>query len=98
MAKVKSSKSSPAYVRKLTSALKQDLAAGGIDATVEVERISGTRLHRVAVLSRKFKHVRPHERQDIVWRIASRTLTPDEQLRISTILTVTPEEAKGDEE
>ena len=69
--------------------------AGIEDAKVKTERVRDTKLHRVMVVSERFKHLKFTERQDLIWRIASQALTPDEQLRISMILTVTPEELGG---
>ena len=82
-------------VSKLTKALVQGLKQAGIPARVNTEPVRLTNLWRVYVIARKFKNLRPSERQDLVWRIAGLALTPDEQLRISMILTVTPEELKG---
>jgi len=47
------------------------------------------------VIAKKFKSMRPSERQDLVWRIADQVLVPDEQLLVSMILTLTPDELAG---
>ncbi len=54
-----------------------------------------TRLYRVAVLAPKFKELKHSERQNLVWRITERAISPDEQMRISMILTLTPDEMTG---
>jgi len=73
----------------------EGLAAVGIAAEVSVEAIPTTRLYRVLVLAPKFKALKHTERQNLVWRIAERALSPDEQMRISMILTLTRDEARG---
>lgn len=91
MARIKT----PAYVRKLIEALQKSLAAAGIRAEIEAEPAPYTRFHRVYIVAPKFKALTPSERQDLVWRIAQQVLTPEEQLRISMLLTVTPQELAG---
>jgi hypothetical protein len=44
------------------------------------------------VVAAGFKKLWHSERQELVWRIANRALSRDEDLRISMILTLTPEE------
>lgn len=85
----------PAFLRRLTKALVEDLKAGGIVAEVASEPVRTTKLHRVMVLAAKFKALKHSERQNLVWRIAEQALSPDEQLKISMILTLTPDEAQG---
>ncbi len=80
---------------ELKDALADELRTVGIDADVSVESVPTTRLYRVLVLAPKFKALKHTERQNFVWRIAERVLAPDEQLRISMILTMTPDEAGG---
>jgi hypothetical protein len=92
MAEVKT-KREPAFLQRLASGLIGALKTGGIPAKVDYQPVRTTRLYRVAVLAPKFKQLKSYERQNLVWRIAEKTLTPDEQLRISMILTLTPEEA-----
>jgi hypothetical protein len=53
-------------------------------------------LYRVLIVSNNFSHVRQGERQDLVWRIADKVLKPEEALRVSMIVTVTPAELKGE--
>jgi hypothetical protein len=85
----------PAHVKRLTEALENGLGEAGIPSEIESEPISGTRLSRVYVVAPRFRALRPSERQDLVWRIAQGVLTPEEQLLISMILTVTPAELAG---
>lgn len=86
----------PDFVERMKKALIDDLKAIGIDADVDIERIPTTKLFRLTVLAPKFKNLRHSERQGLVWRIAEKTLSWEEQLRISMILTLTEEEAVGD--
>ena len=88
-------KTAPAFLRRLETALVEGLKASGIAADVDSEHVPTTKLHRVTVLAPKFRALRPTERQNLVWRIAEQTLSPDEQLRISMILTLTPDELRG---
>lgn len=92
MAKVKSP---PAFLEHMKTALVEKLKAGGIDAEVDTEHVPRTKLHRVLVVAPQFKSMPHYERQDLVWRIAEQTLSPDEQLLVSMILTLTPDECEG---
>ena len=92
MAKVKKA---PAFVTQLRKALVDALKANGIQAKVETEPVPTTRLYRVMVVAPQFKAMTHTERQSLVWRIAERALSPDDQLRISMILTLTRDEAEG---
>lgn len=83
----------PAHLRRLLEALEEGLRQGGITATIAAEAIARTRLHRVVVLTDQFEALPPSERQSLVWRIADSVLSFDEKLLISSILTLTPEEA-----
>jgi hypothetical protein len=85
----------PAFLGRLKTALVDGLKVGGIAADVDSEPVPTTRLHRVMVLAPKFKALKHTERQNLVWRIAEQTLGPEEQLKISMILTLTPDEAAG---
>jgi hypothetical protein len=89
-------KSSPAFLDRLKGALVTVLKANGIEATVDAEPVPTTRLYRVAVLAPKFKNLKPSERQSLVWRITEHAISTDEQMRISMILTLTPDEASGE--
>lgn len=81
--------------RVLTEALASGLKKAGIDAEVSSELVPHTKLRRFVVIAKNFKAMRPSERQDLVWRIANQVLVPDEQLLISMILTLTPDELAG---
>ena len=94
MAKVKTSRST--FDQKLEEKLVDGLRQAGIDVEdCTVELIRGTRLHRVLLLARGFKHLTASERQSVVWRIIDAHFTPEDQMRISMILTLTPGEAAG---
>ncbi|HEV8608070.1 MAG TPA: hypothetical protein VGQ99_22230 [Tepidisphaeraceae bacterium] len=85
----------PAFLAQLRNALVDDLAKAGIHARVELEPVATTKLHRIFVLAPEFRALKHSERQNLVWRIADRVLDPDQQLLISMIITLTPNEAKG---
>lgn len=85
----------PAFVAQLTSALSTELSRLGVRAEVFAERIAGTRVHRVYVIAPKFKDFKHFERQGLVWSVADKTLSADDRLAITTILTYTPGELKG---
>jgi hypothetical protein len=92
----KVSRTSPKFLKHLRDALVDELEKAGIrDVAVKTEPVRATRLHRVLVEAGGFKHLRPSERQDLVWRIADSVLQADERFRISIILTLTPEELQG---
>lgn len=77
------------FATRLRDELIRGLNTAGIKATVDIEQVRGTKLHRVFVVADAFAKLRPGERQDLVWRIADQALSPDERLRISMIFTVT---------
>jgi hypothetical protein len=85
-------KNAPPFLDRLKTALVKSLRDSGIEAEVRSEPVPTTKLYRVAVLAAKFKELKHSERQSLVWRIAESALSPDEQLRISMILTLTPDE------
>ena len=87
-------KAPPSFLERLKAALIRALAANDISAKVRTERVPTTKLYRVAVLAPKFKALKHSERQNLVWRIADSALSPDEQLHISMILTLTPDEVE----
>jgi hypothetical protein len=88
-------KAPPSFLRLVEKALIDTLAANGVRAKVQGQRISGTKLYRLAVLSPQFKSLRELERQDLVWRIVDKAVSRDDQMRIAVILTLTPDEAEG---
>jgi len=75
--------------------LRNGLREAGLAAKVETEPVPTTRLIRVMVIADQFQHMRPSERQDLVWRIVRAEFPPDAQMRISMILTVTRSELKA---
>jgi len=81
----------PASVRKLTRAIKTEYSG-----EVEVERVSSADSwpdrFRFAVVSPKFKSMTPMQRQDKLWDIVDRVMTPEESLAISIILAFSPSE------
>lgn len=80
---------------RLRKVLKEELASGGIAAIITTEAVPYTKLLRVMVKAKNFRDMRPSERQDFVWRIVDKHFSVDEQLRISMILTLTPDELAG---
>ena len=82
----------PELIGRLLDKLVKDLSAVNIHVQTGAEQIPGTGLYRVYVIGKKLAALRPSERQDLVWRIANQELDQKEQLRISTIFTLTPEE------
>jgi hypothetical protein len=87
---------SAALAKKAEQALKKGLALGGIaDAKITFEVVPGTRYVRLAITSKKLGKLSHAERQAVVWRIVEQALDPDDLVRISMILTLTPEEQKG---
>ncbi len=87
------------FLQKLETAVREGLSNAGIDKVEFIsESIRNTKLNRVCVLADGFEYLRPSERQDLIWRIASQVLTREEQLRISMILTLTRDEMEGVEE
>lgn len=86
-------KKSPEFLETLKRALADSLKEAGIEARISSERVPGTKLHRVWVLAPRFGRMMHPERQNFVWRIAKRAISPDDQMRISMIVTLTDEEA-----
>jgi hypothetical protein len=89
MAKVKQTRSS--FTDELKQVLLDGLKKAGLHAVVGFERVPSTKLVRVWVTSAQFKKMMPSERQDLVWRIVGQHFTPDQQLLISMILTLPPD-------
>ena len=85
------------FEKRLEKALKKGLNVAGIeDVTVETEAVPNTKLHRVVVIAEQLSNLGFSERQDLIWRIMDREFGPDEQLRISMILAMTPGEREGE--
>ena len=88
-------KNAPAFLTQLKKALVDALKVNGIQAKIHAEPVPTTRLYRVTVVAPQFKAMKHSERQDLVWRVTEKALSPDNQLRISMILTLTRDEAAG---
>lgn len=88
-------KRAPAFLTQLKTALVEGLSVGKIKAAVQAEAVPTTHLYRVTVVAPQFKALKHSERQSLVWRIAERALSPEDQLRISMILTLSCDEAAG---
>jgi hypothetical protein len=84
-------RSLPASVRKLARAIQAEYPG-----EVEVERVSSGNSwpdrFRFAVVSPKFKSMRPMQRQDRLWDIVDRVMSRDEAFAISVILAFSPSE------
>ncbi len=83
------------FEKRLAAVLEEDLRKAGIDAKVETEKVRATKLIRVMVIAEQFLHMRPSERQDFVWRIIQHHFQPEDELRISMVLTVTRSELQA---
>jgi hypothetical protein len=94
MAGLKLAHKPPAFLTRLKKALIDTLHDTGIDATVDMEPVPTTKLYRVAVLAPQFKKLKHSERQSLVWRILEKAISPDQQMRISMVLTLAPDEVK----
>jgi hypothetical protein len=95
MAKSLRATATASFPRKAVEILKSGLTRAGIKIDrIETQPIKGTKLHRIVVIAKAFDRISPTERQDLVWRIAKDGLDPDEQLRISMILTLGRTEAE----
>ncbi|HVS69733.1 MAG TPA: hypothetical protein VHQ47_00590 [Phycisphaerae bacterium] len=92
MAKVKNV---PELVRRAEEGIVEGLRCVGIDATVQHSPVPQTKLYRLGVYAPQFAAMKHSERQSLVWRIVEKVLSPEEQMRISMILTLTPREQKG---
>jgi len=80
------------FVTRVKRAIEKGLTVAGISSKIQAEPIPGTNLHRFLVVAQGFAALRPSERQDLVWRIMSQEFSPEEQLRISMIVTLAPQE------
>jgi hypothetical protein len=94
MARVKSRKY-PVFVSRLHRALRAGLNQAGIEAAIRHENVPSTKLYRFLVVAKKFENMAPSERQHVVWRLADQVLSEDEQMLVSMILTLTPDEVEG---
>ena len=83
------------FPRRLVEVLRDGLRKVGIDAEVETERVPDLDLHRVLLTAPEFHNLWASERQDLVWRIIGQNFNDDDKMRISIILTLTPDELEG---
>lgn len=81
----------PAFVARYADALREQLPG----ADVEAEKITGTNHYRFLVVSGRFNGRSHRERQQLVWSVADRVLTPDQRLRVTMIITLGPGELNG---
>ncbi len=81
----------PTFVTGLVAALQAALP----NAEVEAEPVGSTNTYRLAVVSTRFNRMDHPRRQNLVWDVVEKTLSPEEMLRISMILTLRPEEAES---
>jgi len=88
-------KSPPTFLNDLVLQITKALKASGIPAKVTFNPVPTTKLFRVFVMAPKFREMSPSERQDLVWRITDQVLTPEQQMRISMILTLAEEKASS---
>ena len=80
---------------RLRRTLREGLAVSGIRATAKIEHVRGLNLYRVLVTAKGFDQLQPSERQDLVWRMIAQKFSDEEQLQISIVLTLTPDELSG---
>lgn len=88
--------SKAALANKLADGLSQYMEGSGIQQVrYEWEDIPGTRMLRFYVTSPTYRNLFHGDRQSLIWRAVPALLTQGEMLRISMIVTLTPEEAAG---
>jgi hypothetical protein len=80
--------STPGFVGQLCQALRTELDLLGFPAKIDAEAVPHTPRYRFFVESRAFDKLPHSERQAMVWQIAQRVLSPEDQLRVSMILTL----------
>jgi hypothetical protein len=88
-----SKKQWPPEIRKLGEAFHKELAA-----EVDIEPVPGMQRYRLAVISRKFQGMHHLDRQDRLWEIVDRVLTPKQAMKISIILAFAPRELEPAEQ
>jgi len=81
----------PQFVQTLEEALKEKLR----NAQVDVEKVGRTNRFRFLVVSDRFRRMHHPKRQNLVWDIVEKVLPPQEMLRISMIITMSPDEVNG---
>lgn len=82
----------PTFVQTLADALVRNLKDAGIDCEVRQEPVQGTKMYRFFVVAEGFKAMQHSERQTVVWRIVDKSLQPSDAVKVSMIMTLTPEE------
>jgi stress-induced morphogen len=65
----------------------KDLGRVGIVSELEFKTVPETKLFRMTVTSPNFKKLRYSERQELVWRVVAKNLSPADQLHILSIKT-----------
>jgi len=84
----------PPKILKVAKALKTELSA-----KVEIERLPlddpWPDQFKIAVVSPRFKSLDYFKRQDLIWPIVNRILSPGEALAISIILAFSPNELEA---
>lgn len=82
----------PTFVQTLTDTLERNLREAGIDCKVRQEPVQGTKMYRFFVVAEGFKQMQHSERQTVVWRIVDKAIQPSDAVKVSMIMTLTPEE------
>jgi acid stress-induced BolA-like protein IbaG/YrbA len=80
----------PAFITRLVQSIGQALPSTVIDA----QRVGRTNRYRLVVVSPRFNRMDQLKRQDLVWNIAESSLSPEELLRTSMIVSLAPEEVE----
>jgi hypothetical protein len=83
------------FCERLAQALREGLQKVGIEATVEVEPVRSTLLHRALAVSPQFAELGYMDRQEVVWRIINHYFSPEDKLYVSSVYTMTPDEMEG---
>lgn len=83
------------FAERVRTALVDGLHRVGIAAEVDIEPVPTTLLHRAMVVSSQWSEMDYMDRQEVVWRILDTAFSRDEQIHISTVTTLTPEELEG---
>lgn len=82
----------PVFVQTLRDALVARLGDVGLQCEVEYEPVQGTKMYRFFVYSDGFAEMGYTERQSLIWRITENALPPHDAIKVSMILTLTPDE------
>ncbi len=90
-------KSDMTFDRKVKRILRKGLRERGIEhVRIASEPSFGGKMRRFCIVAQDFELLLFSEQQEIVWRILSEALPREELVQITTVLTLTPKEAKGD--